>query len=42
MKNKELERLLKDKLVKKGVSKEWVKDKLIIDFGNDKESDNEG
>ena len=41
MKNKELEKLLKDKLAEKGVSKEWIKDKVIIDFGDDKESDNE-
>jgi hypothetical protein len=39
--SKKLERLLKDKLAEKGVSKEWVKDKLIVDFGNDEESDNE-
>jgi hypothetical protein len=41
MDKQELEKLLKDKLAEKGVSKEWIKDKVIINFGDDEESDNE-
>lgn len=37
MKNKELEKLIKDKLAKDGINKKWMDEKLIINFGDDDE-----
>jgi len=39
MKQKDLETLLKTKLEDKGVSKDWIKDKLIIDMVDLNEED---
>jgi hypothetical protein len=40
MKNKELEKLIKDKLAKDGIDKKWMDEKLIF-VGLDEEEDNE-
>jgi len=40
MKNKELEKLIKDKLAKDGIDKKWMDEKLIF-VGLDDEDDNE-
>ena len=41
MKTKELEKLFKDRLVKDGINKKWIDEKLIFVGLDDEESDNE-